>query len=203
MLEFRIWFEAQSTAKVVILLGGPGTGKSYVAKMFQSYGFRFASMDQYLEALMRKRSSQDKINVNINEPAQKQDYVWAAIKNDKRMDFYINKGYSFVTEKTGQNYNTVVNLVKLAAHNGYTPVGLWIDSPLDLAISRNQARNRSISQDDLVQTHDKVKKTIMPSSMGGGLKAIFGDNFHYVMNDGTPENNAKINQTVEQIARTP
>lgn len=209
-LNFSQWFNEEWAGrnynpKLVIVMGGQGSGKSYVANLFVKHGFRLALLDQYFEALTRKKQGGGKVNVSIKDPKQKQDYVWAAVKTDKRMDWYINNGYPFVTEKTGQNYGTIANLKKLAENAGYDVFAIYVEVPVDLALQRNAARpGRSLSDEEEIRaTHKKVSGNMIPGPMGPGIPGLFGQNFFKVVGDNTPNNNDYINRVVGEIITAP
>ena len=185
--------------KLVILLGGPAVGKSYVANLFVKYGYRTAILDQYFEAMMRKIQGQDKVNVSIKDPLQKQKYVQAAIKNDERIDYYIKNGYPIVTEKTGQNFGTIAQLKRISEAGGYTCFAIYDQTDVELAVNRNKNRpKRSLSdEEELRNTHAQVASNMFPNNKGAGLSSLFGDHFYVVNGDGT--NNQQIMKVVEEI----
>lgn len=205
------WAGNAVNPKVVLVLGGPGSGKSYIAERFVKHGFRLALMDQYFEALTRKKQQSagnpsGKVNVSIADPAQKADYVWAAGKNDSRMATYMEKGYPFVTEKTGQNYGTIAQLKQLLETKGYDTYCIYVTVDVNTALHRNAARaTRSLSdEDELRRTHQKVAGNMYPSKFGSGVSGMFGKDFFFeVKNNGTAESNAQIEKIVAEIIARP
>jgi predicted ABC-type ATPase len=210
-LNFSYWFNEEWAGrpynpKLIIVMGGQGSGKSHIAELFKTrYNFRLALLDQYFEALTRKKQGGGKVNVSIKNPQQKQDYIWAATKTDKRMDYYIDNGYPFVTEKTGQNYGTIATLKKMAEDEGYDVYGVYVEVLVELALARNAARpGRSLSDTgEIKATHQKVSSNMKPGPMGPGIPGLFGKNFYKVSGDGSPQSNAEIEKVVTTIATRP
>lgn len=183
-------FNNKKQKTLVILLGGPGAGKSYIANLFvNKFGFRKALPDDYLTAMLKRKENKETINVDLNNPSHKNAYVWAATKNDERLEFCFKNGYPVVTEKTGQNFNTVLTLKKLAESYGYKVFCLYVEIDPSIALTRNQQRSdRKLASDqDLLNTHEKVKDNIHPSSKGMGYSGLFGDKFFTVSGNSQEE----------------
>lgn len=205
-LASEAWAGKQHNPKIVLVLGSPGSGKTYVAQQFQKHGFRLALLDQYFEAIIRKKTGQDKLNVSLQDPSMKQDYVWAAMRNDNRMEHYLRQGYPFVTEKTGQNYGTIVQLKNLVQRYGYDIYGIYVSVDVETALQRNANRkSRSLAdRDELRRTHQKVASNMYPSDIGSGIQGLFGKDFFFeITNDGTPQNNTKLAMIVSEIVNRP
>lgn len=194
---FESWAGNKRNPKIVLLLGGPGAGKTYIANQFKAHGFRTAILDQYFEALTRKKTGESKINVSLKNPAMKQDYVWSAIKNDNRMAYYMKQGYPFVTEKTGQNYNTIAQLKTLANANGYDVYAIYVKVDLETALQRNALRPRSLSDvDEFKKTHEKVIQNMHPSSFGAGISGLFDKNHFFEIDANNKQNIDELIKTI-------
>lgn len=195
-------YQNKIVKKLVILLGGPASGKSFIADLFVSrHGYRKAISDEYFEAIRKKKENTDKINVSIQNPEQKNDYVWSAVKNDQRIEHYLKNGYPIVTEKTGQNYGTIASLKKLAESYGYQVYCIYVEADINTALQRNKNRpNRSLSDDnELISTHMKAKQNVDPSEKGIGFSGLFGNNFFLVRSEDTDESKEEILRITDVI----
>jgi len=195
--QFLEGYVKEYNPKLVIVLGGPGAGKTYIAKMFAANGFRMAIIDQYFEAMMRKIQNQQKVNVSLNDPQQKQHHVWASVQNDKRIDHYLKQGYPIVTEKTGQNFRTIAQLKALSEKGGYQCFAVYVNTDPEVALKRNQNRpERSLSDpNELRKVHQQVLGNVFSGEKGPGVQGLFGNNFFVV--DGN--NLESVKKVMEEI----
>ena len=87
---------------------------------------------------------------------------------------------------------------------GHTPgyfecFALFVQAPLDIASRWNQMRQRTLPDEELRKTHEKVQRTVFPSDFGGGLQAEFGNRFFEVTNDGSPASNNEVQSIIKKI----
>jgi dephospho-CoA kinase len=203
---FKKWLyfiEQQQKKKAVILLGGPACGKSFIINQFKNQGFAIVSLDNFFEPMIEKIYPGKKIYVSAKNPQMKSLYIQAANQADNLIQKYLQENIPFVTEKTGQFWNTTINLKKLIESYGFTPFAIFIHCDPDLAWQRNVNRKRVLQdKDEFMDIHTKAKLNLIPSQKNInviGFRNLFGENFFEVNNDGTPENNKNIQDTISRI----
>lgn len=220
MLKFNEFLSRMSEAsggnpKLVLVLGGQGGGKSWVAQQFVQHGFNYVALDNFLIDMLRPEQGGGKIYVDLKNPTHKQYYLTAAGQVDDKVEQLMSKGQPIVTEKTGQNYGTVAATKSRAESNGYDVFCVYVESDVEAALKANRERtDRTIgkpgsendpqAEEELRRAHEKIRGNMFPSKFGTGFQGLFGnDRFFHVRNDRSPETNAQIEQVVSKIVHSP
>jgi predicted kinase len=211
-LKFKDWlqidedYSARIERKCVMLLGSPGAGKTYIGNQFVSQGYRKVLIDNFFQGLMRKTyniPAGEPVQASLDNPAHLDIFNQATRMSNKLMyGHMLQKGYPFITEKTGRNTWTIRKTKDACTQAGYDLYGILIQTPLDIAIARNRARpERALKHDDELRGEYEA---IYNSSNIAELKKIFGDSYFFIVNgDGSPESQKQVNQVVNVILQKP
>lgn len=131
--------------KVVFVVGGPGSGKSYVSRELglNAMGFVTINSDDAFEYLMRKHNIDPKMPP---EEKEKRDTVRARAKEitGKKSNLAIEGRLGIHVDGTGDDYDKVAKLKRNFELLGYDCYLVIVNTRLDIARHRNQMRARTV-----------------------------------------------------------
>lgn len=163
--------------KVVFLAGGPGSGKSFMAKKtaFQSMGFTVINSDDAFEHMMRKGGLDFKMP---ESQKTERDAVRDKAKSttDKKQQLAIQGRLGMVIDGTGRDADKIMKLKAKFEEQGYETAMMFVNTDLDTALKRNAARERSVPEDMAKKLWSDVQGNI------GAFQHAFGKQFHVVDN---------------------
>jgi predicted kinase len=196
--------------KAFFMAGGPGSGKSYVAtELFDfpkgaissvSYatGLKLVNSDNAFEKMMREAGiDASKLSDYANDPEK-----WAEImqirdraKNiTKRMqDNYIYGRLGQVIDGTGKNYDKIKGHRQLYQDLGYDTYMVFVNTSLEVALERNQQRERSVPEDLVRKMWQEVQANI------GKFQNLFGANRMLIVDNSTYDNKQVIDKVEREI----
>jgi len=181
--------------KVVFVIGGPGSGKSYITKKLGlgSMGFVAINSDHAFEYLMRKHGIDPKMPEHERE---KRDTVRQRAKEitANKSELAIDGRLGIVIDGTGDDYEKVATLKKNFDMLGYNNFLVVVNTQLEVARQRNQQRERTVPDKIVVQSWNDVQNNI------GKFARIF-ENVGIIDNSGTDPQatNEQINQTYVKL----
>lgn len=204
LLNFREWLIAEMGAatslrnpaanKCVIMMGGPGSGKSHAGSFFPE--FAKLQSDKFLQHLMVKASKEGKLkgavefdpsgkpnryNVDFHNPLIRSLNDKAHDYAKRQQDVFAGALTPFIIELTGQNPEALAHHKNTIEKLGYDVFGVMIQiTSMDMAVHANRTRDRKINEKDLLDIHKKLKN----SSHIRQLRVIFNQHrFFDVVND--------------------
>lgn len=200
--------------KAIFLVGGPGSGKSYVLNQlfgmnskitFSRHGLKLVNPDPSFEALLRKANMDPK---NLDKMNQDDPENYAKVVDPLRNrakeiekgleDNFINGRLGMVLEGTGKNLNNIKELKSKLENLGYDCYLMFVNTQLETASRRNQERSRTIPQDLLVSMWTAAQKNL------GDLQNEFGSyNTVIIDNSDDAKLPERLSKTVESFIRTP
>ena len=131
--------------KAIILAGGPGSGKSYIAQKLGlgTMGLRVVNSDQFFTMLMKKKG------LSLKMPAdefEEREAARMAAKGltDKRLSSTIDARLGIIIDSTSGDQKKTVKIIKKLKTVGYDVKVIFIETSLDTAQKRNQERSRTI-----------------------------------------------------------
>jgi dephospho-CoA kinase len=138
--------------KVVFVVGGPGSGKSYVSRQLglNAMGFVTVNSDVAFEYLMAKHNIDPKMPP---EEKEKRDVVRSRAKQitATKNDLAIEGRLGLHIDGTGDDYDKIANLKKNFEQLGYDCFLVVVNTKLEVARQRNQMRARTVP-DKIVTT---------------------------------------------------
>lgn len=203
--------------KAFFMAGGPGSGKSYVAtELFDfpkgaissvSYatGLKLVNSDNAFEKMMREAGiDAGKLADYANDPEK-----WAEVmqlrdraKNiTKRMqDNYIFGRLGQVIDGTGKNYDKIRGHRQLYQDLGYDTYMVFVNTSLEVALERNQKRERSVPEDLVRKMWQEVQSNI------GKFQNLFGANRMLIVDNSSYDNKNvmdKVEREINKLLRNP
>lgn len=146
--------------KVVFLAGGPGSGKSAVAKAlfgikgnFSYTGLKTVNSDRFFEYLLKKegipsdfrnmpKALFEKITEGPGSIRQRSKNL-----NTAQFESWLNGRLGVIIDGTGDNADKLINQAKfLKTKYGYQPLMVFVNTTLNKAIERNNKRARKLPE---------------------------------------------------------
>ena len=160
-LNFMEGVNDPSIFKAVFLAGGPGSGKSFVVgkTSLKSLGFRLINSDDAFEkGLKRAGLTMDPEDIFS---AQGQA-VRASAKaiTGKVMVRALEGRNGIVVDGTGKDYAKIKKQVDLVRDLGYAVMMIFVNTDLETALSRNNARPRSLPDKEVEKMWKSVQNNI-------------------------------------------
>ena len=147
--------------KVVFVIGGPGSGKSYVSDRLglNAMGFVTINSDVAFEYMMKKHDIDPKMPP---EEKEKRDTVRARAKQitSKKSDLALEGRLGIHIDGTGDDYDKIANLKKNFDRLGYDCYLVVVNTKLDVARQRNQMRARTVPDNIVTNSWYDVQDNI-------------------------------------------
>ena len=147
--------------KAIFLAGGPGSGKSFIVgkTALQALGFRLINSDPAFEAALKKAGlSMDPKDIG----SEKGQEVRAKAKalTSKQMELALKGRLGLTIDGTGKDYFKIAEQVNELRKIGYAVHMIFVNTDLDTAIARNNARARSLPEPMVAKMWNGVQKNI-------------------------------------------
>jgi len=165
--------------KAVILAGGPGSGKTYVAKKLGlgSMGLVVVNSDLFFMQLMKRKGLSLKMPANEFETREAARMA-AKGHADKRLKSLVDARMGVIVDSTSGDQVKTKKIIKLLKTSGYDIKVVFIETNLEVALARNTKRARTLPE--------KVVEFAWKGSqkMKKQLKSMVGtSNYHEVDNN--------------------
>lgn len=179
--------------KAVFLAGGPGSGKSWVAKRLalKSLGMTEINSDVAFEHMMAKKGLDPKMP---DREAKARDAVRQRAKKttDVKQKLAIHGRRGVVVDGTGKDYEKLAQLHHHFKSLGYDTKMVFVNTKASTAHERNERRPRVVPKHVVQKSWEQVQNNL------GKFQRIFGpEHLHIVNNDTEDVNN--LNHTHRKI----
>lgn len=147
--------------KAVFLVGGPGSGKSYIEQKLGLSALGFVSIDS--DALLSILMSKEGLSLKMPpEEEKRRDIVRGRAKQLTRTkrELGIEGRLGLVIQGTGNDYTKIVNLRNQLKSLGYETFIVVVNTNLDTARARNLRRDRSVPDNIVVQKWQQAQQNI-------------------------------------------
>jgi predicted kinase len=204
--------------KCVFMAGGPGSGKSFTAmeifgidkklkSSFSSFGLKSVNSDSAFEAGLKKNgiNPKDLARIEKEEPE-----LWDKITKTpggirdrakqltkKQKSFYEAGRLGMIIDGTGHEYGKIAKNKKHAEDLGYDTYMVFVNTSLEVAKERNQARDRVLPDDLLEKSWNDVQNNL------GKFQNLFGGNFRIVDNTVYKPIAKDVQKAVNTFVRKP
>ena len=183
--------------KAVFLAGGPGSGKTYIAKglfgipdkinVSQS-GMKMVNSDKELKYLLNKfgfgtdlDALPDEVFRNLTDPT---DPKYSGLRDfakdltGERKKQYMNGRLGMIIDGTGDDFRKISSEKKELEAIGYDCYMIFVNTSLEVALQRNENRDRILPEKIVRDSHRAVTQNL------GGFQGLFGgSNFLIVDNN--------------------
>jgi len=175
--------------KCIFMAGGPGSGKSFVAQEIfgidknlkssvASSGLKVVNSDPAFEAQLKKHgiNPKDLAKIEAEEPE-----LWDFITKNptgpretakkqvaKFKQFYEAGRLGMIIDGTGDNFDKVARQKKEAEELGYDTYMVFVNTSLEVALIRNQERERTLGEDLVTQSWKECQENM------GKFQQLFG-----------------------------
>lgn len=163
--------------KAIFLAGGPGSGKSFIVgrTALPAHGFKVVNSDDAFEIAMNKaKLTMDADTIFSTQGQEIRDK--AKKLTDARMAGYLRGRLGLVIDGTGKNVTKIQGQIKELRTLGYDVGMIYVNTDLDTAIKRNDARPRSLPVQQVTTLWKEVQKNI------GSFNSMFGSSFKVIDN---------------------
>ena len=182
--------------KAVFLAGGPGSGKTYIAKglfgipervnVSQS-GMKMVNSDKELKFLLNKYgfgtdldSLPDEVFKNLTGDGPQASGLRKFAKDltAERRRLYQNGRLGMIIDGTGDDYQKIAREKAELEKIGYQTYMIFVNTTLEVALERNENRDRVLPKSIVQQSHQEVNRNV------GAFQGLFGSgNFMIVDNN--------------------
>ncbi len=178
--------------KAVFLAGGPGSGKTYVAKQLfgipdryniSMTGMKMVNSDKELKFLLNKYGfgtdldkMPDEVFKDLTSKGQSGLRDFAKSLTKQRMKLYQDGKLGMIIDGTGHDYGKIAKMKRELQEDGYDTYMVFVNTSLDVAQQRNQERDRILPPDLLEKSWKDVQSNL------GKFQNLFKSNFLIVDN---------------------
>ena len=168
--------------KAVFMAGGPGSGKSYIAKsrLLKGSGLKVINSDDVFEFKMGKAGLDYEDSEVIYSP-QGQEIRNKAKDTTATMEAgYLRGRIGVIIDGTGREINKIAGAKEKLVNMGYSCMMVFVNTSLEVAQARNLDREgRTIKPEEVEKMWNSVQNNIMK------FQQLFGaDKFMVVDNNG-------------------
>ena len=162
--------------KAFFTAGGPGSGKSHVSKAsgaagtgskMSPYGLKVIDSDPLFTKMLKDVGKTTTVaDIYSDEGQAIRDRAKALITKQEK--HYMEGRLGMLIDGTGKDYNKIKNSSDKLRKIGYDTYMIFVNTSLDVALQRNEARPRSLDEDEVKNMWDAVQKNM------GKFQSYFG-----------------------------
>ena len=184
--------------KAFFLAGGPGSGKSWVsAKTLSGAGMKVINSDSAFERLLAKERMSLDFKGYSEKELVRRDEIRAKAKRitAASLSHALEGRLGLILDSTGRNVAKIENQNATMRNIGYDTFMVFVNTTLEVAMARNNARPRKLPDAIVIQNHKEVQGNI------GKLQNMFSaSNFRIVDNNKKSEDvNPKVYKAVRSM----
>ena len=186
--------------KAIYMAGGPGSGKSYVAKgtIPKSSGLKMVNSDDLFELGMKRNDLDFKMP---DSEKDKRGAVRTRAKQmtGKRQSIYMKGRLGLVIDGTGKDYKNIQTSSDMLKSLGYDTYMIFVNTSLEVALERNAQRPRSLPEPLVTDSWNRVQNNI------GKFQNYFGAKNMLIVdnNNATEDVMVKAYKQVQKFIRRP
>lgn len=179
------------THKAIFMLGGPGSGKTHVAKILTgSTGLRSVNVDEFYEMLRDKRGIQGK---GFDDEL----YKYSGKLTQKKLDLLLKGRVGIVIDGTGRKVQRLAQMKDELESLGYDTLAVFVNTDINTALDRNEERRRKADTEWVRKVHADLQQKL------GGIQNIFGQNMLIVDNSEDRKDFADAQKAVDRFLNAP
>lgn len=173
-----------SIFKAVFLAGGPGSGKSFVAKNTTGgHGFKMVNSDLAFEMLMKEAGVSLKLMDLTPQQTAKKDQIRDRAKDltKMRLQNYIAGKLGVIIDGTGKDAKKIEAQKKKLEALGYDCYMIFVNTSLEVALERDTKRERSVGAELVTKMWNTVQNNI------GAFQKMFSPRFVIIDNNNAQQ----------------
>ena len=171
--------------KAFFLAGGPGSGKSYVVgNTTAMFGMRIVNSDEVFEKMIKNAGMTMKMNTPLGkkqEPERDKLRDTAKRITLARQKNYIQGRLGLIIDGTGKEFEKIETQMRDLQQLGYESHMIFVNTSLDVALQRNQERDRTLPEKIVVKSWKDVQSNI------GKFSNLFKGKFIIIDNNDKDE----------------
>ena len=158
--------------KAFYTAGGPGSGKSHVAREsgareMNPYGLKVVDSDPLFTKMLKDAGKATTAKDIYSDEGQAiRDRAKALITKQEKN--YMDGRLGLLIDGTGKDYNKIKNASDKLKVLGYDTYMIFVNTSLDVALQRNEARPRSLDENEVKKMWNAVQKNM------GKFQSYFG-----------------------------
>jgi predicted kinase len=173
--------------KCVFLAGGPGSGKTYMTKglfgiperlNISHSGMKMVNSDKELKYLLKKYGfgtdldkMPDEVFKDLTAKGKSGLRDFGKELTKERMRLYKNGRLGIIVDGTGDDFRKIHRMKKEMEDEGYDTYMIFINTTLEVALQRNEKRDRVLPEKIVTDSHRAVMQNL------GGFQGLFKQNF--------------------------
>ena len=182
--------------KAVFLAGGPGSGKTYIAKglfgipekvnVSQS-GLKMVNSDKELKFLLNKYgfgtnldALPDEVFSNLTNPKDPEYSGLRTFAKDltkQRRKLYQDGRLGMIIDGTGDDFQKIAGEKAELENIGYDTYMIFVNTTLEVALERNENRDRILPKSIVEDSHKEVNRNI------GAFQGLFGSSNYMIVDN--------------------
>jgi len=164
--------------KAIFMAGGPGSGKSYVAKRTTSgLGLKMVNSDDIYEKMLND-AGMEATPENIYSDKGQEIRGRAKGVTSRMKGNFLDGRLGLIIDGTGKDYDKIAKQVQGLKLLGYECYMIFVNTSLDTAQEQNKKRKRTLPEKEVATMWNDVQSNI------GGFQRLFGNsNFIVVDNN--------------------
>jgi hypothetical protein len=186
--------------KAFFTAGGPGSGKSHVARQSGvgsisggSFGLKIIDSDPAFKLLLKQAGMTAKPK-DIFSPAGQVQRDRAKTLTKKQQGHYLDGRLGLLIDGTGKDYPKIKKMSDALRILGYDTYMLFVNTSLDVAIQRDLARDRTLGAAEITPMWKAVQQNM------GKFQSYFGRE-NFILVDNNSANDDVFNMIHVQIEK--
>tara|TARA_R110000764_G_scaffold205175_1_gene290415 strand:+ start:1059 stop:1730 length:672 start_codon:yes stop_codon:yes gene_type:complete len=173
--------------KAIYMAGGPGSGKSFVAKgtIPSSSGLKMINSDDIFELGMKKNDLDMKMP-DSEKDARNNIRSRAKRLTGLRQSIYMKGRLGLVIDGTGKRFINIKTSSELLKTFGYDTHMIFVNTSLEVALERNRRRTRSVPESLVTDSWNRVQNNI------GKFQNYFGANNILIVDNNNPDEDVML-----------
>ena len=171
--------------KAFFLAGGPGSGKSYVVQKSTSGGLKIVNSDEIFEKYLKQARLDFKMQAGQKS---ERDIVRSKAKavTAKRKDNYLEGRLGLIIDGTGKDYGKISSQAAGLQQLGYDTHMIFVNTTLEVALQRNQERDRTVPEKIVIDSWKQVQSNI------GKFQSFFGPKNFIIVDNDMPDKDGRL-----------
>jgi len=180
--------------KAFFLAGGPGSGKTFVTRnAFAGTGLKVINSDNAFERGLKKAGLSLKMP-DSEEEARDMVRARAKATTSNVQDLAIQGRLGLVIDGTGRDYDKIAYQARLLKELGYDAYMIFVNTSVDVALERNEKRDRSVPEYIVKKSWQDVQANI------GKFQNLFGVG-NMIIIDNSKSDQELVTQVMNKVSR--